>query len=50
MIIEAVIEPAEGRPSHLHPDTEIDDFIPVNPPSTKPDEQDPAHAELLKAL
>ncbi|PKL29864.1 MAG: hypothetical protein CVV45_20455, partial [Spirochaetae bacterium HGW-Spirochaetae-10] len=50
MIIDAVIEPAEGKDSRLNPDIEIEDFVPVNPPSTKPDEQDPAQAALLKAL
>jgi len=50
MIIDAVIEPAEGKDARLNPDIEIEDFVPVNPPSTKPDEQDPAQAALLKAL
>lgn len=49
MIINAVIEPAPEMSATLQPESEIRDFIPVNPPS-KPDPADPAHATILKHL
>lgn len=48
MIVESAIT-SPGEPT-LQPDVTTEDTVPVNPPSTKPDPNDPAHAALLKKL
>lgn len=48
MIVESVIAP-EGD-ARLQPEVIAEDYIPVNPPSTQPNPNDPVHAALLKKL